>query len=118
MKPRTCSSRVRSSPQTWLLVAGTANSELDPDSGTTAFQQEHISPSVPHLSQTLSYANLAKSARLVQRDAGPIFREDSGLQRPDTVDFRFVNKGIQQQLADATTAGSACDVHGTSATPA
>jgi hypothetical protein len=63
------------------------------------------------------YADLAESAGFVQRDAGGVFGKDSGLQGPDSVDFGFLDEGLQQRLANASASRRSSHVDGNLGNP-
>jgi hypothetical protein len=58
---------------------GQEASVLYANSCTAALQEQYISPRVAQFADAAPDADLAKSAELVQRDAGGIFGKDSSL---------------------------------------
>jgi len=72
---------------------------LHADRGASTFQQDYVAPDAAKHPEPLAPANFAKAASFMQRDAGGVLGEDSGLQCPDAVLFGFVHEGRQQRAA-------------------
>jgi hypothetical protein len=85
---------------------------LNTGCGASALEQEHISPSLAEFADAPPHADLAKSAGLVQRDAGDILREDASLQRPDAVKLGFCDQRFEKRFADAAAPRRGSDIDG------
>src|SRR5262249_7307931 len=65
------------------------------------FEQDDIAPYTFQFAEPFASSDFAKTGATMNCQTGNIFRQDSGLQRPDAVSFRFCNQRLQQHIADA-----------------
>lgn len=81
-----------------------------PDDGTAALKEDDVAPAPVHLAKPLAGANDPESGFGMERQAGGVFGEDSGLKGPDARTFSFSNEMGEKFCADSSTARNLRDI--------
>src|SRR5579872_3083646 len=84
---------------------------VDTDDRAASLHQHRVSPDATQAADPRAPADLAKPARPLQPQAGLVFRERGGLQRPDAVALRLGNFCPEQGAADALSALVGRNIH-------